>query len=225
MCSHLLLPALIVGFRSSSFCLLCQLDETQADASLISPSELSSWYLNDLHALSLSEFTWHRLRVQGDLPPPRLGHTLAGIGNCLLLFGGWPHANNCRNVHTSSSNCNKKTVSSSDGAKMRTNDRGGCSTDEDAAATAAPSVVKEAPDELAAAGAAGAELLQPLPLLSAAALCSYTGEWMPVLCKGRPPAFRYGHSCTPTPQGLILIGGWTSPAPQMEVLIVENQGV
>lgn len=68
-----------------------------------------------------------------------------------------------------------------------------------------------------------AEPLQQVPFEDAATLCSYTGEWSPIYVRGKLPASRYGHSCTPTPQGLVLLGGWTSPVPQMDVMLIQDE--
>lgn len=178
------------------FFVVWQLEDSETDASLIDSSDLRDWYLGDVHALSLSELTWHRLRVQGEIPSPRFGHTLAPLGNSLILFGGWPR---------SSLTGNRLSVASDTQAERPE-------------ATATEDLGKAA--VAAAAAATGVETVQKIPFQDAAALCSYTGEWGTIDVRGKLPAQRYGHSCTATSEGLVIIGGWTSPVPQLDVILI-----
>ncbi|XP_026193283.1 tip elongation aberrant protein 1 [Cyclospora cayetanensis] len=171
------------------------LEDTQAEASALNAADLATWYLGDLHALSLSALTWHRLRVQGDLPTPRMGHTLAPLGNSLLLWGGWPHRNSTRaSMYNPDSKQQELMMASAP-------------TDSDP--TAALLLQSEEPQEI--------------PLQDAAALCSYTGEWSPIFVRGKTPACRYGHSQSETPSGVVVLGGWTSPVPLMEALLIQEE--
>lgn len=164
------------------------------------PEALRDWYLGDLHALSLSEMTWHRLRVEGPIPYPRFGHTLHVLGSSLVLFGGWPH-NNPTRVRLS----------------------GPVIEDEQQKEPAAAAAAEGEGNADAAAGDLLQQIVRQVPFSQAAALCSYTGTWKPWLVRGRLPAPRYGHSCTAVPEGLLFVGGWTSPVPQWEVLLLREE--
>lgn len=46
-------------------------------------------YLTDLRVLDTDTLTWSRLRISGEPPEGRFGHTLNISGSEILLFGGW----------------------------------------------------------------------------------------------------------------------------------------
>ncbi|XP_012081532.2 nitrile-specifier protein 5-like [Jatropha curcas] len=43
---------------------------------------------NDLHVFDLDNQTWSTLQVTGDIPPPRVGVTMAAVGKTINVFGG-----------------------------------------------------------------------------------------------------------------------------------------
>ncbi|KAK1431092.1 hypothetical protein QVD17_14316 [Tagetes erecta] len=43
---------------------------------------------NSLHVFDLNELTWSVAEVTGDIPPPRVGVTMASIGQTIYVFGG-----------------------------------------------------------------------------------------------------------------------------------------
>ncbi|KAL8439174.1 hypothetical protein Efla_000689 [Eimeria flavescens] len=148
------------------------LKEGETDASLLDPESLRDWYLSDMHALNISELTWHRASPSA---PPRLA--------------------------APSSSEQQRQLQQAPPA---------------AAAAAAGAAA-------AATGTALEEAVREIPFAAAAALCSYKGKWHSVFVKGPLPVPRHGHSCTETADGLLLIGGWTSPLPLFEVICVRQQ--
>ncbi|KAL8433847.1 hypothetical protein ACSSS7_003591 [Eimeria intestinalis] len=212
------------------------LEGEETDASLVRKEDLENWYLNDLHALSLRENTWHRVRVRGATPFPRFGHSINKLGNSLLLFGGWPHASpsaaprlmpNSKQQDTASATTDtakNPEAAPAPAAPTAPAAAAAASGTEIAAAGksagAAPTAAAEAAEAAAAAAGDG---VHEIPFAVSAALCSYTGEWGPVFVRGPPLAARHGHSCTETEEGLIILGGWVTPLSLMEVLLLRMQ--
>lgn len=49
---------------------------------------VSGDFRNDIFVLDTETETWAELRPEGDLPPPRCGHSFNAVGNMLIVFGG-----------------------------------------------------------------------------------------------------------------------------------------
>jgi Rab9 effector protein with kelch motifs len=52
-------------------------------------SVVSASYHSDIRVLDTDTFTWSRLRISGEPPEGRYGHTVNISGSEILLFGGW----------------------------------------------------------------------------------------------------------------------------------------
>ena len=52
-------------------------------------SIVNASYLNDIRVLDTDTFTWSRLRISGEPPEARYGHTLNISGSEIIMFGGW----------------------------------------------------------------------------------------------------------------------------------------
>ena len=46
-------------------------------------------YLDDIRVLNTDTFVWSRLRISGNPPDGRYGHTMNISGSEILMFGGW----------------------------------------------------------------------------------------------------------------------------------------
>eukprot|EP00271_Cylindrocystis_brebissonii_P005995 TRINITY_DN1848_c0_g1_i1.p1 TRINITY_DN1848_c0_g1~~TRINITY_DN1848_c0_g1_i1.p1 ORF type:complete len:1013 (+),score=206.92 TRINITY_DN1848_c0_g1_i1:674-3712(+) len=49
----------------------------------------ASSFLNDVHLFDTTTLQWRQLATSGDLPAPRAGHVSVGIGQFLIVFGGF----------------------------------------------------------------------------------------------------------------------------------------
>ena len=52
-------------------------------------SAVSSSYMSDIRVLDTDTYTWSRLRISGEPPEGRYGHSINISGSEILLFGGW----------------------------------------------------------------------------------------------------------------------------------------
>jgi host cell factor len=62
-------------------------------------------YMSDIRVLDTDSFTWSRLRISGEPPEGRYGHTINISGSEILLFGGWTLNSGSRasSLHTETS--------------------------------------------------------------------------------------------------------------------------
>ncbi|KAF6153784.1 hypothetical protein GIB67_001017 [Kingdonia uniflora] len=76
---------------------------------------------NKLHVLNLESLTWSVADATGDIPPPRVGVTMAAVGHTIYVFGGRDAAHNELNELYSFSTCTNKwtLLSSGDGPANR----------------------------------------------------------------------------------------------------------
>lgn len=44
--------------------------------------------LNDMYVLDTTTLTWKKIQGKGSIPGPRSGHTMAAVGNKIIVFGG-----------------------------------------------------------------------------------------------------------------------------------------
>lgn len=69
---------------------------------------------NKLHVFNLEDLTWSVADVTGDIPPPRVGVTIAAVGSTIYVFGGRDSEHNELNELYSFDTCtNKWTLLSS----------------------------------------------------------------------------------------------------------------
>ena len=52
-------------------------------------SVVKASYLDDIRVLNTDTFVWSRLRISGNPPDGRYGHTMNISGSEILMFGGW----------------------------------------------------------------------------------------------------------------------------------------
>eukprot|EP00262_Sarcandra_glabra_P005618 TRINITY_DN17350_c0_g1_i1.p1 TRINITY_DN17350_c0_g1~~TRINITY_DN17350_c0_g1_i1.p1 ORF type:complete len:326 (-),score=16.06 TRINITY_DN17350_c0_g1_i1:282-1259(-) len=65
---------------------------------------------NALHVFDLRDLTWTVADVTGDIPPPRVGVTMAAVGGTIYVFGGRDAAHTELNELYSFDTCTKKWV-------------------------------------------------------------------------------------------------------------------
>jgi host cell factor len=52
-------------------------------------SVVGASYLSDIRVLDTDTYIWSRLRISGEPPEGRFGHTINISGSEILMFGGW----------------------------------------------------------------------------------------------------------------------------------------
>jgi len=62
-------------------------------------SAVNSSYLNDIRVMDTETFTWSRLRISGEPPEARFGHSLNISGSDIIMFGGWTINSGNRSKH------------------------------------------------------------------------------------------------------------------------------
>ncbi|PWA99830.1 galactose oxidase/kelch, beta-propeller [Artemisia annua] len=56
---------------------------------VIGGEDTQNYYLSDVHMLDTDTLTWTKLVTNGELLPPRAGHTTIALGKYLFVFGGF----------------------------------------------------------------------------------------------------------------------------------------
>ncbi|CAI9281517.1 unnamed protein product [Lactuca saligna] len=64
---------------------------------VIGGEDTQNYYMSDVHMLDADTLTWTKLVTNGELLPPRAGHTTIALGKNLFVFGGFTDAEDLYN--------------------------------------------------------------------------------------------------------------------------------
>lgn len=79
----------------------CFEEEKQKAAGFKQGSTLRDCYYNDIRILDTETFNWTRLRISGQPPQPRYGHSANISGPDIVIFGGWTNKSGIRRFSSS----------------------------------------------------------------------------------------------------------------------------
>ena len=80
-------------------------DDKLKTCGLSQGSAVAASYLDDIRVLDTDTITWSRIRISGEPPIGRYGHTLNISGSEIIMFGGWTKNSGTNSTKTESSEC------------------------------------------------------------------------------------------------------------------------
>lgn len=152
-------------------------------------------YQRDTRQLDLHTLTWSRPRMSGESPGARYAHTVACVGNVMVVSGGY------------------------DGPRDAASIQAGYPTEK----ILVPYTPGMGGDALAGPGSTIEVLYGIHP--DTFFLDLETLDWIQPGIAGKPPSYRYGSSATPTGAQVLMFGGWEGGRPMNDLIILDLTGL